>query len=185
MRKKWWGIGISIVVIFTGLAWYANDWVYQKSSSRVTQMLSDPTVKVALQKLSHQQINKEIASLKQSKTNGTLASTSQPNLASTPTIHSSSSVAHSEVPSNHLSSATNQKGSIASAPHPQTQQFANRQQAIDFAMSRFTTSQILYYSYEYMHRSSLTTAQKDAIKEQILAHFTPQQISTLEAAINR
>lgn len=39
--------------------------------------------------------------------------------------------------------------------------------------------------YLYAHKSSLTAAQKQQIKDQILAHFTASQLSAMAAAWNK
>lgn len=60
--------------------------------------------------------------------------------------------------------------------------FTSRQQLIQFAMSRFTTSQIANYVRLYAERASLSPQYKAQIKEQILSHFTPAQIQAMAAA---
>ncbi len=60
--------------------------------------------------------------------------------------------------------------------------FSSRQQVINFALSRFTQAQILQYAYLYAHRSSLTSAQKQQIKDQVMANFSPSQLAAMESA---
>ncbi|WP_067617946.1 hypothetical protein [Alicyclobacillus acidiphilus] len=61
--------------------------------------------------------------------------------------------------------------------------FTSEQQVIQYAMSHFTTQQLLYFAQAYANRGKLTTAQKDAIKQQILSQFTPQEIQAMERAL--
>ncbi|QSO51145.1 hypothetical protein JZ785_20155 [Alicyclobacillus curvatus] len=63
--------------------------------------------------------------------------------------------------------------------------FTSRQQLIQFAMSRFTTSQIANYVRLYAERASLSPQQKAQIKQQILSHFSATEIQDMAAAAKR
>jgi hypothetical protein len=52
-------------------------------------------------------------------------------------------------------------------------------------MSHFTAAEIVHYSAMYAKRSSLSSQQKNEIKEEILSHFTPAELAAMEAAAQK
>ncbi|MCL6454242.1 MAG: hypothetical protein K6T78_11580 [Alicyclobacillus sp.] len=122
----------------------------------------------------------------QDGTGGSLPPVGSAGEAGTRTGSNGFSGAGSTAPGASGSGGGNAGGSTGtSSPGASVPTFTSRQQLIDYAMSHFTASEIAHYMTEYLHRSSLTEAQKTAIKEQILSHFTPAEIIDMEQAYQR
>ncbi|SDW16663.1 hypothetical protein SAMN04489725_102246 [Alicyclobacillus hesperidum] len=191
--KKWiWGVPM-IACVLVGGAWYANHRVKQAVAAQVVTLLTQPQTKKEVQAM--------LKSLPSAASAGASVSR-QPestNHAATPAslggaVAGSSNGTESDArdanpshPSSKSSVSLSGKAPSASAVvNPEEQgapQFQNREQAIQFAMSRFSEAELAEYARLYAQRGSLTPAEKEKIKEQILSHFTPAQIAALEAAL--
>jgi hypothetical protein len=60
--------------------------------------------------------------------------------------------------------------------------FNNRDEAVKYAMSRFTAAEIAHYLNEYKNRAKLTPQQKNAIKAEILSRFTAEELRAMQQA---
>jgi pyrrolidone-carboxylate peptidase len=66
-----------------------------------------------------------------------------------------------------------------------TLHFANKQAAVNYATSKLSASEVTRLMYDYANRSNLTQAQKDQDKEEVLSHFSSQELQALAAAASK
>jgi hypothetical protein len=190
--KKWIiGSAIGVVVIVGEGAWYAYHTVQEKIGEQMVSILKDPATQ--------NEINKIIANLPQN-----VNSSVQKSISNAMTKNSSISDAtlrnnsiSSPIISNSVGAATSSStdsvkgaGSAKSLDsnndsNESIPTFTSRDQVIAYAESHFTESEILHYLELYENRGSLTQAQKDEIKKEILSHFTPAEIQAMEAALKK
>ncbi|MCY0892172.1 MAG: hypothetical protein OWR52_01500 [Acidibacillus sp.] len=113
---------------------------------------------------------------------------SQPTSASTDMTNSTSTDASpsgADSSGNAYTSSSSSANTTGSTSSTAGLTFTSRQQVISFAISKFTPEQVAYYTNMYMERSTLSPAVKMSIKAQILSHFTPNEIQSMIAALQR
>jgi arsenate reductase-like glutaredoxin family protein len=200
--KKWIiGSAIGVVVIVGGGAWYAYHTVQEKIGEQVVAILKDPATQ--------SEINKIIANLPQNVNSSVQKSTSNAmtrNSSISNEIIRNNSLSNAITRNNSISSpiTSSSVGAVGSSSTDSVRgagsakslesnndsnesipTFTSREQVIAYAESHFTESEILHYLELYEQRGSLTQAEKDEIKKEILSHFTPAEIQAMEAALKK
>lgn len=85
--------------------------------------------------------------------------------------------ASSPATSRGVSNKTTQAGRSSGVPT-----FTSRAQVVQFAMSRFSESEIAHFAQQYAQRQQLSQSQKDQIKAEILSDFSPAELAAMESA---
>lgn len=196
---KRWPIYIAGMVVILGAGgWYAEHVVTDRVGNEVVTMLSNPSVQNQMNQLANnssianilgtsgvsnsvEQGSPKNAGYETNSTGAAAGSENSTGAASTGTSSGSSSTggASSGTPDSSQQGGSGSSQGGASTPPPQ---FTSRQQLVNYAMSHFTKAQIARYMSLYLHKDTLTTAQKNQIKRDILAHFTPSEIQDMEQA---
>jgi hypothetical protein len=202
--KKWiLGTAIGVVVMVGGGTWYAYHAVQEKIGEQVVAILKDPATQNEINKItanlpqsvdssmqssiSHAMIAHDSIS-NASKGNHSISSAMTRSHSVGSAIISSTSVgvpASSSPSAAHSGGTSKTAGDNGSSNHESIPIFTSREQIIAFAESHFTKSEILHYLELYEHRGSLTKAEKDEIKREILSHFTPAEIQAMAAAMKK
>lgn len=188
--KKLIPISIVVLCLVGGGIWTAEHMVRQKVANQVVDILNNPSTEQQINQL----VNGAASSSKAAesslnKKSGTKGTPSQSEASG----HSAGSDSGSTTGSTAGSAAAKGSGSNAgssstggnSAGSSSTPDFTSRQQVVQYAMSHFTQSEIAHYTYLYLHRSSLRSSEKAAIKAQILSRFTPQELQAMESAVHK
>jgi hypothetical protein len=95
---------------------------------------------------------------------------------------------HPEVsqPSQSMRSSTDDKsGSTTSSGNQGTASFSNREEAIQFAMKRLGPTEFAKLSVAYANRDNLTQEEKNRLKQEVLSHFTPDELRAMQQAANK
>lgn len=67
---------------------------------------------------------------------------------------------------------------------PGATQFSNRQAVINYAVSKLSPGEMAQFANDYVHRDTLSEAQKTQIEAEVLSKFTPQQLAAMAKAFN-
>ncbi|CAM3783582.1 hypothetical protein [Alicyclobacillus pomorum] len=197
--KKWIiGSAIGVVVIVSGGAWYAYHTVQEKIGEQVVTILKDSATQ--------NEINKITANLPQNVDSSVknVDTSMQTSISNAVTRNSSISkvITRNHSISNGIPSdfsgvgGRNAAGRVQGTGSAKSTSgnndsnesipiFTSRAQIIAYAESHFTQSEILHYLELYERRGSLTKAEKDEIKREILSHFTPAEIQAMAAALKK
>jgi hypothetical protein len=209
--KNWIiGSAIGVVVIVAGGAWYTYHTVQEKIGEQVVTILKDPATQNEINKITAnlpQNVDSSVKNVGTSmqnyisnavtrndsisnanKGNHSISSAMTRNNSVRCVIISSTSVgvaASSSASAAHSAGPTKTVGGNGSSNQDSIPIFTSREQVIAFAESHFTQSEILHYLELYEHRGSLTKAEKDEIKREILSHFTSAEIQAMAAALKK
>ena len=210
--KKWIiGSAIGVVVIVGGGAWYAYHTVQEKIGEQVVAILKDPATQSEINKIIANLPQKAGSSVQKSISNAmtrnsSISNATLRNNSMSSAMKGNNSLSSAMTGNNSLSSAitSNSVGAAGSSSTDSVKgagsaksldsnndsnesipTFTSREQVIAYAESHFTESEILHYFELYEERGSLTQAEKDEIKKEILSHFTPAEIQAMEAALEK
>ncbi|MCF8566819.1 hypothetical protein LLE49_19030 [Alicyclobacillus tolerans] len=186
------------IALVGGGGWYAKHLAAQALGKQVVTIVDSPTAQQEINKIvkhqSQQQIHQTLSNIEKQAASKipSVKVGSQPVLQNSTTgnqtagaVNSGTGSDEGSIGGNAPSSAPVSSSGTPSPSSGDTPTFSSRQQVIDYAMSHFTAQEIAHYMYLYLHRSTLTSLQKDAIKQQILSHFTPAQIAAMAAAAKK
>lgn len=72
-----------------------------------------------------------------------------------------------------------------SSPSKDSVHLATENQAIQFALSRVSATQLLTWANDYRNRGTLSVAQKKAIESQVLSKFSAAQLQAMASTIGK
>ena len=74
------------------------------------------------------------------------------------------------------------KPAVAPATGEAAPVLKNRDEAISYAKSKFSTGEIATYTTKFLNKDKLTAAEKNQIKAEIMSRFTAEELRALQAA---
>jgi hypothetical protein len=174
-------ISLSIVALLFLGGWYAKQLVVNKVGTEITKVITSPEVQKEITKLPSSQIDHMISTTLKTNPAGQSATKAAPSAAAAPHTSGAGTNQNENTP------VSNNSGKDYASSKEQAEKPVanNRQEAIQFAMSRFSTKEIMHYMTVYQDRRNLTASQKKAIKAEILSRFTPEEIRELAAAAKK
>ncbi|WP_058301368.1 hypothetical protein [Gorillibacterium timonense] len=190
MKKKLLITLAALIIVLGGGGWYAKKVLTDKIFDQVEVALKDPEIQKQIAELDTDKLQEELKTIDTDKliaeANGSSAAPS-----SSPDGKSSSNTA---APSD-SSKSTTKPGS--STPKPSTQPdktpakdnkpseglaFDSRNDAANYAMKKFSASEIVHYMSAYKNKSSMTKEEKQKMKAEILSRFNSAEIKALTEA---
>lgn len=197
--KKWLiGIVTTLIVIGGGL-WYADYKVKQAIGNQVVTILKTHDLQNIIAQAARGKDGigtSSISSVNPSAVVSVSSKVGQTAQSTTPNETETTGSATTPGPSTGSATTTdtNPKDSPSTqAPttdtHPSSGDsvpvFTSREDIINYAMSKFTPSELAQYAEDYANRKSLTSEQKAQLEQQILSHFTAQEISAMQSAAQK
>lgn len=174
-------ISISVIALLFLGGWYAKQMIVKKVGTEITKVISSPEVQKEINTLPASQLDHMISnSLKTNENGGKVTNSTSSSTAPTPTGTKTN-------PAENTPMIDNSSKHSAASPKEQADKpvAANKEEAIQFAMNRFSTKEIMHYMSVYQNRKNLTSSQKQAIKSEILSRFTPEEIRELAIAAKK
>jgi hypothetical protein len=173
VKKRWW-IALVSVAVLAGGGWYAKEAVTHRMAEQVLDTVKDPNIQKQINEAMN---NPQLAqSLKQAV--GSSLAAGQQASGDAQTKGENSAIGTNGKATQEKSAQTSSGGSGQSSGLA----FANRDEAIRFAMSRFSAAEIAQFASAYANRKNLSSAEKARIKAEILSRFTPEEIDALRRA---
>jgi len=174
MKKGWIITGV-ILAVLAGGAYGIKSYIAKQIGDEVVQLTQDPEVQKTINKAIEDGLKQQAGDIKLPE--GTPATDAQKTGAG----------GTASVPAS--ADGGGQAGQPA-APAKQEQQpaapaIANRAEAVAYAQSKFSATEIAQFSSAYANRKNLSKAEKDEIKQQILSRFTPQELQALQQAASK
>ncbi|GIM48082.1 hypothetical protein DNHGIG_36310 [Collibacillus ludicampi] len=84
-----------------------------------------------------------------------------------------------------LRSSTSDSSGSTTSGEQGTASFSNREEAIQFAMKRLGPTEFAKLSVAYANRDNLTPEEKNRLKQEVLSHFTPDELRAMQQAANK
>lgn len=169
MKKGWIITGV-ILAVLAGGAYGVKSYIANQIGNEVVKLTQDPEVQ--------KQINKAIEDgLKQQGGDIKL-----PETTTTTTANDAQAGGTASVPAS-------SNGGQQTAPAKQKQEAApaisNQAEAVAYAQSKFSAAEIAQFSSAYANRKNLSKEEKEAIKQQVLSRFTPQELQVIQQAVSK
>jgi hypothetical protein len=173
VKRRWWIAFVSVAVLAGG-GWYAKEAVTQRMAEQLMDTVKDPNIQKQINEaMNNPQLTQ---SLKQAI--GTSPAVGQQAFGEAQAKGKNGAGGTIGKATQEKSAQTTSEGSGQSTELA----FANRDEAIRFAMSRFSATEIAQFASAYANRNNLSSADKARIKAEILSRFTPEEIDALRRA---
>ncbi|MFD2614076.1 hypothetical protein [Paenibacillus gansuensis] len=163
---KVWITLVSLAVLLGGGLWAGKIYVSNKITSVITDMADDPSTQKQIQEMADQLANDPDAQdvLKEAE-NAAAGDKAEGNT----TADNNSKTDDSQKPA----AGGSKSGTIS---------FKSKNEATQYAMSKFNAKEVVHYMDAFRKKDSLTSEQKKQIKAEILSRFTQEELQALIAA---
>ncbi|MGZ4122846.1 MAG: hypothetical protein ACXVOI_06505 [Tumebacillaceae bacterium] len=179
MKKRIWILGIVVVLVAGGYG--VKQYVTSKIGDEVVQMTKDP----AIQKM----IDKAIADGNGTQQVKELAKQAAQQVATTAQQTGSNSkgdgAANTTTETNGTATNTGSSTGNGSSDPSGGLQFQSRDEAVKYAMSKFSASEIAHFMSVYQNRSQMSSSEKAAIKAEVLSRFSASELKAMQVAASK
>ncbi|WP_438434530.1 hypothetical protein [Gorillibacterium sp. sgz500922] len=190
MKKKLLITLAALVIVLGAGGWYAKKVLTDKIFDQVEIALKDPEIQKEIAQLDADKLQEELKSVDTDKllaeaSGGSAAPSSNPD---------------GKNPSDSTAGSDNGKSAAkpgSSTPKPSTQPgktpakdnkpseglaFDSRNDAANYAMKKFSASEIVHYMSAYKNKANMTKEEKQKMKAEILSRFSSTEIKALTEA---
>jgi len=191
MKKKLVIILSALVLVLLAGGWYAKHLVTEKIFNQVETALKDPEIQKEIAQLDTNKLQDELKSINTDKLAAEAGATSLPS-----TSGSIKSNSNSPSPTNSSKVTNEPAGNSTTKPNQSDKTttpakdkkpsegptFNSRDDAANYAMKKFSASEIIHYMSVYKNKNNMTKEEKQEAKAEILSRFSSEEIKALTEA---
>jgi hypothetical protein len=184
LKKRWWIAGAAVVVLLGG-GYALKQFATAKIGDQVVRMINEPDVKKAIDSAiakgtgNDLHIDLQQAPAMADATPSAPASTNQESQAG---ASPAAPAAQNKPAASNGNSSSPTGGSSANTPDLSLK---NRDDAVAYAQSKFSVSEIANYLSLYKKKDQLSSSEKASIKAEILSRFSASELKALQEAASK
>lgn len=191
MKKKLLLTLAVLAILLIAGGWYAKQVLTDKIFDQVETALKDPEIQKEIAQLDTDKLQEELKTIDTDKlvgeAGGSSAPSASPDGKSTPDTPTASEAPNSTAKPGSSTAKPSAQPDKTPAPAKDNKPskglaFDNRNDAANYAMKKFSASEIVHYMSVYKNKGSLTPEQKKEIKADILSRFSSDEIKALTEA---